>query len=226
MNQGLSIRVLGPDREEIRAGDELRSQNCGEDTILSLPSASITVSISDAPPSSGFLFSMPNPDDPLESEFEDDDDVNGAPPSWFDRRVSLDEMARQERTGPPRKRAFDQSRTEGHIHQLPKKRKEQSTTTQFHFINPPSLYVSRPHDQPCFDPNVLEVFSDSEEEEIFQPISVSIGKFLRPLPSLIVIPKPAPNFCVHAPKRQGYPQPSRQQSDLTVDNVEMMIDLT
>jgi hypothetical protein len=208
MNQGLSIRALGLDRERSRAGDELRSQNRVEDTTPSLPSTSIIVSISDAPSSSGFLFSMPNPDDPLVLKFEDDhdedDDVNSAPPSWFDRPFNqvvgfdqkhlLDEMARpEEQTGPPRKRAFDHSktvslltpngadkRTEGHIHHLPKKRKAQSTITQFHFINPPSRDVPHPHDQPCFDPNVLEVFSDSEEEEIFQPISVSIGKFPRP----------------------------------------------
>ncbi|KAG1844175.1 hypothetical protein DFJ58DRAFT_747692 [Suillus subalutaceus] len=250
MKQGLSIRVLGPDREESRAGDELRSQNRLEDDTLSLPPASIFASISDAHPPSGFLFSIPNPDDPLESELEDEEDADGTPSGWFDRpfnqavvfnkRHSLDDKIRpEEQARPPCKRAFDHSETisllapsgadkkiEGRIHQLPKKRKAQSTTTQSHFISPPSRNVSRPRDEPCLDPNVLEVFSDSEEEEIFRPISVSIGKFPRPLPSLIIIPKRAPALGAHASKRQSYHQPSRQQSDLIVVNVEMMIDLT
>ncbi|KAG1851669.1 hypothetical protein F4604DRAFT_1959173 [Suillus subluteus] len=218
---------------------------------LSLPSASIFASISDAHPPSGFLFSMPNPDDPLESEsgLEDEEDADGAPTDWFDRPFNQvvefdkrhllnDRIRPEEQARPPCKRAFDHSeiisllapsgadkKTEGRIHQLPKKRKAQSTTSQPHFTCPPSCNVSRPHDQPCLDPNVLEVFSDSEEEEIFRPISVSIGKFPRPLP-LIIIPKRAAALGAHAPKRQSYHQPSRQRSDLMMDNVEMMIDLT
>ncbi|KAG1812624.1 uncharacterized protein BJ212DRAFT_1483225 [Suillus subaureus] len=227
---GLSICALGLDPEESRAGDELRSQNRLEDNTLSLPSTSIFASISDAHPPSGFLFSMPNPDDPLELELEDEEDANGTPPSWFDRPFNQVVGFHKRHSLDDKLHCWLQAelikKTEGRIHQLPKKRKAQSTATQSHFIIPPSRNVSHPHDQPCFNPNVLEVFSDSEEDEIFRSISVSIGKFPRPLPSLMVIPKHAPALGAHAPKRQSYHQPSRQQNDLIVDNVEMMIDLT
>ncbi|KAG1742216.1 hypothetical protein EDB19DRAFT_678995 [Suillus lakei] len=84
MKQGLFIHALAPDHEECRAGDELRSQNRLENNILSLPSASIYASTSDAHLPSGFLFSMLNPDDPMELESEDEADADGAHPSWFD----------------------------------------------------------------------------------------------------------------------------------------------
>ncbi|KAG0704668.1 XPG I-region-domain-containing protein [Suillus ampliporus] len=235
MKQGPHIHALGPDREGSCAGDNLRSQNRLEDNILSLPSASMRTLRSDAHPPSRFLFSMPNPDDPLESELEDEEDSNGAPPSWFDQLfnqvMGFDKgrspdytMRRKEKAGPPRKRPFYHSVAvapsgshEDHIHPGAKKRKVESRSTQSHFISPP-----RPRVRPRLDPDVLEVFSDSEEEEIFRPISVCIGKPLRP-PS---IPKraSAPDAC--APQRQSYPQPSYQENDLTMGNVEVIIDLT
>ncbi|KAG2153896.1 hypothetical protein DEU56DRAFT_771728 [Suillus clintonianus] len=220
------IRALGPDRERCHTSgsDELRPQIRLEDYIPSLPSVSIRA---DTHPPSVFLFSMPNPDNSLELVLEDVEDTDGAPQNQvieFDKRdFPNDAMGCKETAGPQAlmltPSGTDQA--EGHIHRVAKKRKAESNSAQSYRISSPRPNVSHPRVQPGFDPNVLELFSDSEEEEIFRPISVSIGKSLRPPSTLKHASAPG----ARAPNRQNYPRPSYQESDLTVDNVGIIIDL-
>ncbi|OAX32128.1 hypothetical protein K503DRAFT_635561 [Rhizopogon vinicolor AM-OR11-026] len=77
--QGIPIPEVGPDREGSRA--ELQSQSRVEDGTLSHFPGSTGAPRLDAHPSQGgFLFTLPNPDDHIELELED----NEAPRSWLD----------------------------------------------------------------------------------------------------------------------------------------------
>jgi len=80
--QGIPIPEVGPDREGSRA--KLQSQSRVEDGTLShFPGSTGSPKLDAHPSQDGFLFTMPNPDNHMELELEDNEDASEAPRSWL-----------------------------------------------------------------------------------------------------------------------------------------------
>ncbi|OJA10191.1 hypothetical protein AZE42_01832 [Rhizopogon vesiculosus] len=188
--QGIPIPEFCPDHEGSHA--ELQSQSRIEDGTLSHSSGSANAPRLDVHPSQGgFLFTMPNPDDHMELKLEDEEDASETPRSrlgLFNQAVGFssgessltqnDNVRLEKQVG---KRPVDRSaaasilapeldeRERPNVRNVAQKRGIETFSIRSHSLksSPPTLRkVSHSRVQLRFDRHVLEVFSDSEEEEI------------------------------------------------------------
>ncbi|KAH7919230.1 hypothetical protein BV22DRAFT_1133985 [Leucogyrophana mollusca] len=214
--------------------------------------------------SGGFLFTMPNPDDPSILDLGDTDpiavsqeDAPDLPPDRFDHlfsRVAGSESQRMGSgksthrqntnvTGTPGKRTRDPATfthltaaRDGALDNIIEgaaKRRRVTAPVHAPLVRAGNIRPRIPSDSSVppirgthFNADIPDVFSDSEEDTIFQPISTSFRPAPRPFP-MNSVKSSARSGPTQVSQRPSDAEPSSsQESRLFLDDAEVIIDLT